>query len=104
MSILDATTGETFDTIGAAITGSNAGDVIQIPAGTYVEDIPRITHNLTIEGVGGMPHLEAPAAGLANDEGIFLITGAAVTVQGIEFSGAAGPSGNDAAIRLNREA
>ena len=40
-SIIDVTTGVTYTTVSAAITGSNAGSLIQIAAGTYAEDFPR---------------------------------------------------------------
>ena len=61
-SILDATTGVSYATVSAAITGSRTRDLIQSPAGTYTEDFPKIRHDLTLEGVGGLAHLE-PIAG-----------------------------------------
>jgi len=95
--ILDATTHVTYATVSAAISGSNAGDLIEIPAGTYVADFPKIRHDLTLEAVGGLAHLETPGQPL-NGQGI-LVTDANVTVDGLELSGATVPDNNGAGIR-----
>src|SRR5262249_25677584 len=60
MSVVDQTSGVSYAPLSAAITGSHAGDVIQISAGSYVENFPDITHNLTIEAVGGLANLSNP--------------------------------------------
>ena len=54
MGVLDQTSGLTYGTLSAAISGSSANDVLLVPAGTYVEDFPSITHSLTIDSVGGL--------------------------------------------------
>jgi hypothetical protein len=96
-SIVDVTTGTTYDTVSDAINGSGAGDLIQIQGGTYVEDFPKITHDLTLEAVGSLAHLETPGQP-TNGEAI-LVTDANVTVDGLELSGATVPDGNGAGIR-----
>ncbi len=98
MSILDVTTGATFSTVSDAIAGSGAGDVIQVPAGTYVENFPKITHDLTIEGVGGLASFMSPGGVPANGQGI-LVTDANVTLDHLELSGASASGGNGAGIR-----
>ncbi|MCX7382164.1 MAG: Hint domain-containing protein [Alphaproteobacteria bacterium] len=49
MAVFDVTSGVTYATLSAAITGSSANDVLWLDVGSYVEDFPDITHNLTIE-------------------------------------------------------
>ena len=109
MAIFDVTTGQSFATVSAAILGSNAGDVIQVPAGVYHEDFPKITHDLTIQGVGGMATLTPlltvnPGPGdpvyqmPSNGQGI-LVTRGAVTLDHLELTGAAAADGNGAGVR-----
>ncbi len=86
-----------FATIAAAVAGSHDGDVIQVQAGTYTDDFATITTNITIEGVGGVAHLVAdtdPPNGKA-----ILVADTDVTIDHLEFSGAAVPDGNGAGIR-----
>ncbi|MSO76964.1 MAG: calcium-binding protein [Alphaproteobacteria bacterium] len=71
---------------------------MRVDAGTYVNDFARITTNITIEGVGGMVHLQAtrpPPDGKA----IFTINRANVTLDRLEFSGAVVADRNGAGIR-----
>lgn len=109
MAIIDITTGQGFATVSAAILGSNAGDVIQVSAGTYSEDFPKITHDLTIQGVGGMATLTPlltvnPLPGdpvyqmPSNGQGI-LVTRAGVVLDHLELTGAAAADGNGAGVR-----
>lgn len=75
------------------------GDTISIDAGTYAGDVATWSRNdLTIRGVGGYAHLEAPAS-ISNRKAIWVITGANATVERIAFSGAAVPDKNGAGIR-----
>lgn len=95
MSIFNATDSTFFATISAAMTASSSGDVLMIPAGLYVEEFPLITHSLTLQGVGGMAHLQTPNPLPANDRAVLFVAGGAgadLTVQNIEISGAARPS------------
>ncbi len=99
MSIVDQTSGVTYATLSDAINGSAAGDVIAVSAGTYTENFPKITHSLTIEGVGGLAHLE-PLGTPSNGEGILVIDAPSVTLDDLELSGATVPAGNGAGIRF----
>ncbi len=94
MSIFNATDGTSFPTVSQAITASSAGDVILIPTGLYVEEFPRITHSLTLEGVGGMAQLRTPNATPANDRAVLMVpfnAGADLTVRNLEVFGASRP-------------
>lgn len=80
------------------------GDTILIDASIYVND-PQVKwskNNLLIKGVGGRPVLQAGSI-IANDavngKGIFVISGANVTVENIEFANAAVIDHNGAGIR-----
>src|SRR6185437_7835876 len=97
MATLTVGAGMQFSTIAAAIAASQNGDVIQVQAGTYVNDFATITTNITLEGVGGMVNLVAtnqPPNGKA-----ILTTDANVTIDNFSFSGATVPDGNGAGIR-----
>lgn len=101
MSIIDATSGTAYATVAQAITGSAAGDVIQLSAGSYVEDLPVITHSLTIEGVGGLASLSTPSPVPANGRAILFVganENASLTVSHLELSGARDPASNGAGI------
>ena len=80
------------------------GDTVLIDNATYVND-PQVKwsrNNLLIKGVGGRPTLQAGSI-IANDavngKGIFVISGANVTVENIEFANAAVIDNNGAGIR-----
>ena len=97
MSTLTVGAGKEFLTISAAVAASHDGDVIAVDAGTYTNDFATINTKITIEGVGGMVHLvatEAPPNGKA-----ILVADTDVTIDHLEFSGAAVPDGNGAGIR-----
>ena len=80
------------------------GDTILIDAATYVND-PQVKwskNNLLIKGIGGRPVLQAGsiiANDMVNGKGIFVISGANVTVENIEFANAAVVDHNGAGIR-----
>ncbi len=76
------------------------GDTVLISAGIYAGDVCYWTkNNLTITGVGGFSHLASGGA-VAGGKGIWVLTGSAITIENIEFSGAACPDLNGAGIRL----
>ena len=97
VATLTVGTGQQYATIAAAVAASKDGDILQVQAGTYVNDFATINTKITLQGVGGMVHMMATIP-LPNDKGI-LITNTDVTIDHFEFSGARGPSGNDAGIR-----
>src|SRR5690348_8389577 len=83
-----------------AIAAAASGDTIQIEgSGTYRGDVCGWTTNdLTIVGVHGMPKLQA-AGQSAQGKAIWVVSGNNTTIDNIEFTGAAVPSHNGAAIR-----
>ncbi|VAX32258.1 hypothetical protein MNBD_NITROSPIRAE01-374, partial [hydrothermal vent metagenome] len=75
------------------------GDVVEIDAGLYSADVAVWNANdLTLRGVGGRAHLRADGAN-AQGKGTWIINGDNVTLENIEFSGAAVPGDNGAGIR-----
>ena len=79
------------------------GDIIEIDAGTYENDVavwPQ--NNLVLRGVGGMAHLKSDGV-TAEDKGIWLFEGNDNTVEYIEFSGARSKYKNGSGIRLHGE-
>ena len=73
--------------------------MILIEAGDYVGDTAVWRQNgLLIRGVNGRPQLRASGR-LADDKAIWVIKGAEVSVENIEFSGARVPALNGAGIR-----
>ncbi len=97
MATLTVGTGQQYSTIASAVAASRDGDVLQVQAGTYTNDFATINTQITLQGVGGMVKMVA-TGNIPNDKGI-LITNTDVTIDHFEFSGAKGPSGNDAGIR-----
>jgi hypothetical protein len=101
MSVVDVTTGLDYATLSAAITASDPNDVIQVSAGTYVENFPNITHNLTIEAVGGLAYLSTPSATPVNGRAVLNVPGdgnVSLTISGLAISGAVDTSDNGAGI------
>src|SRR5580704_371863 len=89
--VYDETSGVNYATLSAAISGSSANDVLLVPAGSYDENFPNITHNLTIDAVGGMASLTTPQPIPINDRAILnvpLDAGVSLTISGLEISGA----------------
>lgn len=79
----------------------NAGDTIEIEAAEYLGDVCAWTkNNLVIIGVNGRPHLKANGNN-AMGKGTWVFVGNNITVENIEFSGAAVPDENGAGIRLD---
>ena len=60
--ILTVGAGQQYATIAAAVAAAQDGDVVQVQAGTYVNDFATVTAKITIEGVGGMVNLVATTA------------------------------------------
>ena len=89
--------GQTYTTLSAAVAAASPGDVIDVLAGTYVDQSAIINLPLTIQGIGGTPIFSA-TTDLANGKG-FLVIKASTTIDNIEFTGATDPDGNGAGIR-----
>jgi hypothetical protein len=78
-------------TLGAAVSASAGGDTILVNAGLYLNDFTTIGHALTIEGVGGLAHFLADTSP-PNGKAIMTVD-ANLTIDHLEFSGAAVPDG-----------
>ncbi len=101
MTVTNTSTGIGYATLSAAIAASTDGDTIDIPAGTYIEEFPLITHSLTLNGVGGMAHLMTPNPVPANGRAVLFVAGNAnadLTVSNLEISGAHDAASNGAGI------
>src|SRR4051812_21476966 len=91
MSVHDQTSGVDYATLSAAIVGSSANDVLLVPAGAYVENFPNITHDLTINSVGGLASLTTPQPVPVNGRAILNVpfdAGVNLSISGLEISGA----------------
>ena len=86
-----------FGTIEGAVAASAAGDTVQVAAGTYTNDFVTITHDLTLQAVGGQVNMVATVSP-PNGKAI-LDTSGNVTITGFAFSGAVVGDGNGAGIR-----
>jgi hypothetical protein len=101
--VFDQTSGVDYATLSAAISGSSANDVLLVPAGSYNENFPDITHNLTIDAVGGLASLTTPQPIPINGRAILNVpfeAGVNLSISGLEISGAtrAEPFPNGAGI------
>lgn len=93
----------------AAAAVAQDGDVIEIDAGEYRDDITVWRqNNLTLRGVGGRAYMHAtqlipytPGNDRENGMGIWVTQGRGIRVENVEFSGAAVPDQNGAGIRAN---
>ena len=92
MSTLTVGSGGQFTTIQAAVAASQAGDIVDVNSGTYINDFISISHDLTIKAVGGPVYLIATAQP-PNGKGIIDAGGPGVhiTISGLDISGATVP-------------
>jgi len=93
--------GEPYATPCAAVAAAQDGDIIEVDAGTYVDEACVISANgILLRGVNGRPKVVAPAV-IPNQKGIFVQYGADLTVDGFELTGArlADAGNNGAGIR-----
>src|SRR4051812_7327265 len=97
MATLTVGAGQQFQTMAAAVAASNAGDTIQVQAGTYKNDWANIDHALTIVGVGGYATFTSDQD-IPNGKGT-LVVNANLTISNCEFSGARVGDVNGAGIR-----
>jgi hypothetical protein len=100
MTTLTVGSGQQFTTIAAAVAAAQAGDTIQIQAGTYTNDFPGLISDLTIEGVGGQVNLVATQPP-PNEKAYLNVAGNTtlknLNISGVSISNANG--GNGAGIR-----
>lgn len=76
------------------------GDTVEMDAALYPSDVARWdAANLYLKGAGGFAHLEANGLSYGG-KAIWVIAGANVTVENIEFSGCTSPDHNGAGIRM----
>jgi Ca2+-binding RTX toxin-like protein len=97
MSTLTVGFGQQYSTIKAAVAASKDGDILQVQAGTYVNDFAEINTKITLQGMGGMVKMEA--IGWIPNEKAILITNTDVTIDHFEFVDAVVSSQNGAGIR-----
>jgi hypothetical protein len=99
-SILTVGPGQQYATIAAAVAAAQAGDTVDVQAGTYTNDFVDVYKNITLQAVGGVVKMVAtvdPPNGKAIiDEGG---RGVSITINGFDISGAVVADGNGAAIR-----
>lgn len=82
-TILNATQGSLHLTIQSAVTAANAGDVIQVPPGTYTGNVS-INKNVTLESVGGRDVTTIVGVSSAGSPGAVVVTG---TTTGVTIGG-----------------
>lgn len=96
-----------YQTVQAAVAVANAGDVIEVDAGDYPDDIIVFrTNYLTVRGVGGRAHVRGtyvipytPGNDIENGMGLWVNKSTGLTVENIEFSNARVVDTNGAGIR-----
>ena len=97
--VLEVGPGKTYAVPSAAANVAQSGDVIKIAAGDYRGDAATWNdNNLTICGVGGRARLFADGRN-AQGKGLWVVSGSNITIDNIEFRGAAVPDQNGAGIR-----
>jgi hypothetical protein len=95
--------GKTFAKPCAAFAVAAAGDTIEIDAGTYAQDACNLgtgKDGLTIRGVGGRAKVDATGYSISNGKAIWVVNSDRVTIENIEFTGAAVPDDNGAGLRI----
>jgi hypothetical protein len=88
----------TYRTLEAVAAAARDGDVIEIDAGEYTESVLFKADDLWLRGVGGRPHLKAPAK-LFMGKAILVFRGRNPTIENLELSGARAKARNGAGIR-----
>ena len=79
------------------------GDIVEIDGGHYAcdTDVKWRANFLTLVGVNGRPVIDARNCKIAGDKGAWNPRGNGLVVANLEFTGAAGPSHNDAGVRYD---
>ncbi len=97
MATLTVGASQQFINLSAAVAAAQAGDTIDVQAGTYTNDFPGYVNGLTIEGIGGQVNLVATQSP-PNGKAILDVAGN-TTLKNLDFSGVTVPDGNGAGIR-----
>lgn len=101
--VLEVGSGKKYPTPSAAALAARAGDVVRIAAGDYHADVATWTvGNLTICGTGGRARLFADGRS-AGGKAIWVVSGADITIDSMEFHRAAVPDKNGAGIRAEHQ-
>ena len=99
MAILQVGAGLAYQHIADAVAAAKDGDVVQVQAGTYSNDFPRVVSSITLQAVGGVVNMVANIDP-PNGKGI-IDQYADLVVDGFAFFGAEVPDNNGAGIRSN---
>jgi len=76
------------------------GDIVEIDAGAYPGDVAVWTQSgLLLRGIGGRVVLDSQGT-VAAAQGIWVLRGNDITVEGVEFAGARGPQRNGSGLRF----
>lgn len=101
--VLEVGPGKKYATPSAAAAAARAGDVVRIAAGDYRADVATWTvDNLTICGTGGRARLFADGRN-AGGKAIWVVSGADITIDSVEFHDATVPDENGAGIRAEHQ-
>lgn len=96
---LEVGPGKEYSVPSAAIAAANAGDTIEIAAGTYENDYAIVrTNGLKLVGVGGMAVLNSHGM-IPNGKAIWVVQGDDIVIENVEFCGARVRDRNGAGIR-----
>ncbi len=97
-------TGKSYVSPCAAIGAAGPGDTIEVDAGTYAGDSCYLkVDGLTVRGIGGRAKLDMTGQAIAGKKGIFVVGGNNITLEHLEFTGAAisdDDGANGAGIRM----
>jgi hypothetical protein len=97
--VISVGSGKDYQTVADALSHADHGTIIEIDAGTYLEDVSTVAFDdLTIRGVGGRAHLNANGHA-AEDKAIFVVKGNNTIFENIEFSNCRVKDKNGAGIR-----
>jgi len=96
---LEVGAGKPYKTIAAAVSAASSYDTIVVHPGTYA-GAKIYKSNLTVRTPVGSPRGSAVISGATiADKGLFLTTGANITIDGFRFTGAKSTARNGAGIR-----
>jgi hypothetical protein len=97
--VLEVGPGKAYAAPSAAAAAARSGDVVRIAAGDYRGDVATWSaSNLTLCGSGGRARLFADGRS-AGGKAIWVVSGANITIDSVEFHNAAVPDRNGAGIR-----